>query len=377
MELASVIALPMGYLLPFLLAMTVIVFVHEAGHFYVARLCGIKAEVFSIGFGREIIGWNDSHGTRWKIGWIPLGGYVKFEGDANPASMPEAGAASDPSPGNFHCKALWQRALVVAAGPMANFILAILIYTVVFSTVGVPFSLPRVDEIMPNSAAAAAGLQPGDLIRQVDGAKTESFASVQEAVMMRAGEALPIIIERNGGLLELTLTPQAQMMPDNFGGTVKVGLLGVRHDPSKDEALYRTYSVPEAFVEGTKRTWYIISTTLRYVGKLFTGAESTKQIGGALSIGKAAGDTASIGALAFTSFVAMMSVSIGLINLFPVPMLDGGHLAYYALEAVRGKPLGPSAQEWGFRIGFSFVVMMMLIGVWNDMTRVVNLVLGG
>jgi regulator of sigma E protease len=376
MELSSLVNLPFGYVLPFIIAITIIVFVHEYGHFKVARLCGVKVEVFSIGFGREIFGWNDRHGTRWKVCWIPLGGYVRFEGDANAASMPDGQVETARSPGNFHGKPLWQRAAVVAAGPIANFILAIFIFTAAFSILGIPYSEPRIDEVMAGSAAEVAGLRPGDYIRKVDGKDTISFASVQESVWQRAGENLVIVVDRGGGLMEMTLTPRAQEMPDGFGGTIKVGLLGVRHNPATDQQLYQHFSPPEAFVKAVDRTWYIAATTMRYVGKLFSGNESIRQIGGPVAMAKGAGDTASSGPMAFISFVALLSVSIGLINLFPVPMLDGGHLVYYALEAIRGKPLGAGAQEWGYRIGFSFVVMLMLIGIWNDIVRTFNMVLG-
>lgn len=376
MDFASLMNVPFGYLLPFIIAITIIVFVHEYGHFKVARLCGVKVDVFSIGFGREIFGWNDSHGTRWKVCWIPLGGYVKFEGDANAASMPDTNTQLPRGTGNFHSKPVWQRAAVVAAGPIANFILAIFIFTVAFATIGIPYSEPRVDEIIAGSAAESAGLKPGDYIRKVDGQETVSFSAVQEFVWQRGGEQLTIVVERGGGLLELSLTPRVEEMPDGFGGKIKVGLLGVRHNPTTDKPLYQTFSVPQAFVKAVDRTWYIVATTGRYVGKLFTGDESIKQIGGPVAMAKGAGDTASSGVLAFVSFVALLSVSIGLINLFPIPMLDGGHLVYYALEAIRGKPLGAGAQEWGYRIGFSFVVMLMLIGIWNDIVRTVNVVLG-
>ena len=377
MDLATLMNLPFGYVLPFLVAITIIVFVHEYGHFQVARWCGVKVEAFSIGFGREVFGWVDRHGTRWKLCWLPLGGYVRFEGDANAASMPgqEVETAAR-GPGNFHGKPIWQRAAVVAAGPFANFILAIFIFTAAYSIVGVPYSEPRVDEVMPDSAAQAAGLQTGDFIRKVDGRETKSFAAVQEIVWQQAGVPLAVVVERAGSNIELTLTPRIQELPDGFGGTLKVGLLGVRHNPTSDTPLYERYSVPEAFVKGLERTWYIIATTGRYVSKLFTGAESIDQIGGPIAMAKGAGDTASSGGLAFISFVALLSVSIGLINLFPVPMLDGGHLVFYAVEALRGKPLGPNAQEWGYRIGFSFVVMLMLIGIWNDVARTISVVLG-
>lgn len=377
MDLATLMNLPFGYVLPFLVAITIIVFVHEYGHFQVARWCGVKVEAFSIGFGREVFGWVDRHGTRWKLCWLPLGGYVRFEGDANAASMPgQEGETAARGPGNFHGKPIWQRAAVVAAGPFANFILAIFIFTAAYSIVGVPYSEPRVDEVMPDSAAQAAGLQTGDFIRKVDGRETKSFAAVQEIVWQQAGVPLAVVVERAGSTIELTLTPRIQELPDGFGGTLKVGLLGVRHNPTSDTPLYERYSVPEAFVKGLERTWYIIATTGRYVSKLFTGAESIDQIGGPIAMAKGAGDTASSGGLAFISFVALLSVSIGLINLFPVPMLDGGHLVFYAVEALRGKPLGPNAQEWGYRIGFSFVVMLMLIGIWNDVARTISVVLG-
>ncbi|MBL8790872.1 MAG: RIP metalloprotease RseP [Rhizobiales bacterium] len=377
MELSSLVNLPLGYILPFLVAITIIVFVHEYGHFQVARWCGVKVEAFSIGFGREIFGWFDKHGTRWKICWLPLGGYVRFEGDANAASMPgEVNPEAVRGPGNFHSKPIWQRALIVAAGPFANFILSIFIFTAAYSVIGVPYAEPRVDEVIAGSAAEQAGLKPGDFIRKVDGKETRSFSSVQEIVWQKGGVPLAIVVERAGAEIDLTLTPRAQEVPDGFGGTIKVGLLGVKHDPKTDQPLFEHYSVPEAFVKGIERTWYIIATTGHYVGKLFTGNESINQIGGPIAMAKGAGDTASSGGLAFISFVALLSVSIGLINLFPVPMLDGGHLVFYAVEALRGKPLGPNAQEWGYRIGFSFVVMLMLIGIWNDVVRTISVVLG-
>jgi regulator of sigma E protease len=376
MSYEALMNVPVGYLLPFIVAITIIVFVHEYGHFKVARLCGVKVDVFSVGFGREIFGWFDRHGTRWKVCWIPLGGYVKFEGDANAASMPSSGQSAAAAPGSFHGKAVWQRAAVVAAGPIANFLLAIFLFTAAFSIIGIPYTEPRVDEVIAGSAAEAAGLKPGDYIRKVGDQETISFAAVQEYVWQRGGQQMTVVVERAGGLMELSLVPRVEEMPDGFGGKIKIGLLGVRHNPETDTPRYQTFSVPQAFIKALDRTWYIVAITGRYVGKLFTGDESIKQIGGPVAMAKGAGDTASNGLLAFVSFVALLSVSIGLINLFPVPMLDGGHLVYYALEAVRGKPLGAGAQEWGYRIGFSFVVMLMLIGIWNDVVRTINVVLG-
>lgn len=376
-ELSSFLNLPLGYVVPFIVAITIIVFVHEYGHFKVARWCGVKIETFSIGFGKEIFGWNDKHGTRWKFCWIPLGGYVRFAGDANAASMPATQPVdAEFDPGNFQTKPVWQRAAVVAAGPIANFLLAIFIFTAAFAFIGVPYSEPRVDEVLAGSAAADAGIKPGDFIRKIDGRDIRRFSDVQESVWMHGGEPLTIIVDRGGGLMEMQLTPRVQEIPDGSGGTIRVGLLGVKHNTASETPLYERYPLPEAFVAGIDRTWSIVAITGKYVSKLFSGSESIKQIGGPIAMAKGAGDTASSGGLAFFSFVALLSVSIGLINLFPVPMLDGGHLIYYAIEAVRGKPLGQGAQEWGFRLGFSFVAMLMLIGIWNDIVRTISHVVG-
>jgi regulator of sigma E protease len=381
MDFLSVLQLPVStgifYVIPFLVAIVVIVFIHELGHFQVARWCGVNVETFSIGFGKEITGWYDRHGTRWKLCWIPLGGYVKFKGDANAASMPgpdAAGAADDP--GNFHGKPLWQRAAVVAAGPIANFILAIFIFTAAFMVVGAPVMEPRVDEVLPGSAAEQAGVRKGDLIVAIQGREIESFSQIQQQVITRGGEELDVVIERGGERIELVIVPKVQEEPDGFGGKMRIGLLGVRHNP--DGAIdYERMGPVEALQSGVERTWFIIDATFRYIGKLFTGRESADQLGGPIAMAKAAGDAASIGVYQFISVIAFLSVSIGLINLFPIPMLDGGHLVYYAIEAVRGKPLGEQAQEWGFRIGFSLVIMLMVVGTWNDLMRVATVWFGG
>ena len=366
------------YAIPFLVALMIIVFIHELGHFLVARWCGVSVEAFSIGFGREIAGWHDRHGTRWKLAWIPLGGYVKFKGDANAASMPDAGQmqAAKSDPGNFHGKPIWQRAAVVAAGPIANFILAIVIFSAAFMIVGQPFTEPRVDEILAGSAAEQAGIQKGDLIVSIDGSKIDNFADLQQAVITRAGEELTIIIERNGSPITLVIVPQLKEEPDGFGGKIRIGLLGVRHNP-EGGIRYERMGPVQALESGVQRTWFIVDTTFRYLGKLVTGRESTDQLGGPIAMAKAAGDAASVGLYQFISVIAFLSVSIGLINLFPIPMLDGGHLVYYAIEAVRGKPLGDNAQEWGFRIGFSLVIMLMVVGTWNDLMRVATVWFGG
>jgi regulator of sigma E protease len=382
MDILNMLHLPFStmlfYALPFLVALTIIVFIHELGHFLVARWCGVDVEAFSIGFGKEVFGWNDSKGTRWKVSWIPLGGYVKFRGDANAASMPDAGALerAKGDAGNFHGKPVWQRAAVVAAGPIANFILAIFIFAAAFMIVGTVVMEPRVDEVMPGSAAEQAGLQKGDLVTSIDGKPIDDFSDLQQSVMMRAGEQLVLGVERNGERREITVVPQLKEEPDGFGGKMRIGLLGIRHNPDGGTRLERLGPV-EAVNAGVKRTWMIVESTFRYIGKMFTGRESADQLGGPIAMAKVAGDAASMGVTQFVSVIAFLSVSIGLINLFPIPMLDGGHLVYYAIEAIRGKPLGERAQEWGFRIGFSLVIMLMLVGTLNDLVRVATVWFGG
>ncbi len=381
MDLLNFFGMPIAtllfYAIPFLVALMVIVFIHELGHFLVARWCGVKVEVFSIGFGREIAGWRDRHGTRWKLCWIPLGGYVKFFGDANATSMPETlSAEAVRDPGNFHGKPVWQRALVVAAGPFANFILAIAIFAVAFASVGLPVIEPRIDEVLVGSAAERAGILAGDLVVEIDGRSIRSFSDLQEIVATRVGEQLTILIDRSGRRLTVEAVPDLQEQPDGFGGKFRLGLLGVRHNPQGD-VVYERLDPLSAVEKGVERTWFIVATTFKYLGKLFTGNESTDQLGGPIAMAKAAGDAASAGVIQFLSVLAFLSVSIGLINLFPIPMLDGGHLVYYGIEALRGKPLGLNAQEWGFRVGFSLVIMLMIVGTWNDVVRLITMAIGG
>lgn len=364
------------YGLPFLVALVVIVFVHELGHFLVARWCGVAVEAFSIGFGKEITGWYDRHGTRWKLSWLPFGGYVKFRGDANAASFPERGAGEgDDDPNNFHNKPVWQRAAVVVAGPMANFILAISIFTVAFWLIGVPVIDARVGEVIKGSAAEQAGVKVGDLITAVDGKPIDDFFDLRQAMMNRDGDALTITVNRDGSALTLNATPTLAEEPDGFGGKIRMGRLGVA--PSDKAAHIATYGLRKSFDKGVDRTWFIVSSTGHYLGKLFTGREKPDQLGGVISAGKMAGDAAAGGFFDFINAIALLSVSIGLINLFPIPMLDGGHLVYYAIEAVRGKPLGQNAQEWGMRIGFSLVIVLMLVGNGNDLIRVFMKIIGG
>lgn len=361
-----------GYILPFLFVLTLVVFVHEYGHFQVARWCGVGVEAFSIGFGKEIFGYNDKYGTRWKFCWIPLGGYVKFVGDENAASVPDTEAlkklSAEQRETNFHAKPLWARAAVVAAGPIANFILAILIFAFMFTFIGRMVTEPRVDEIQPESAAAVAGFQVGDVIRKIDGSDIESFRDMQRIVSVNADIALQFTVERNGELVELTATPKRKELTDNFGNKVSLGLLGIKRTASSaSEQELQRYDPFTSVWLGTKETYFVIERTLSYLYGIITGRESADQLGGPIRIAQISGQTASLGILPLINLAAVLSVSIGLLNLFPVPMLDGGHLLFYGVEAVRGRPLSEQSQEIGFRIGLALVLMLMIFATWNDL----------
>lgn len=356
--------------LPFLAVLTLIVFIHEYGHFKVARWCGVGIETFAVGFGREIIGKTDKHGTRWKLGWIPIGGYVKFEDDANAASMPESGQEpapdTPPSETAFHSKPLPSRAAVVAAGPAANFVLAIIIYTISFMYNGERVSQPVADAIMAGSAAEVAGMVAGDRIDEIDGSKVEKFSDIQSILARNQGSTIDLVVFRNNERIELSATPKVTQQKHPLGGTMDVRLLGIKSKTYKTEE--RNFG--QAVGLGVRRTWDITTITLTYVAGIIRGRESTKQLSGPLGIARTTGLVTSQGGInALFQLAALLSVSIGLINLFPIPMLDGGHLMYYAAEAVRGKPLGQSAQDIGFKVGFAVVLTLMIVATWNDVAR--------
>jgi regulator of sigma E protease len=265
---------------------------------------------------------------------------------------------------------------IVAAGPIANFLLAIFLFTAGAMAIGYPYTRPIVSDVLADSAAANSGIKIGDEFKRIDGKAITSFEGVLEAVFLRPGEPLNIEVLRDGGLVNLTVTPRLKEVRDNFGGTAKVGQLGVSHQRTADEPLYEPLPFGQALSKGVERTWATISLTSKFIGKLFSGQQGVDQVGGAIMIGKHAGDAASSGLLYFVYFIALLSISVGIINLFPIPMLDGGHLVFYAIEGVLGRPLGTVAQEWGYRIGISCVVMLMLLGLFNDTGRVVNVLLG-
>ena len=359
------------YLIPFLFVLTIVVFFHELGHFLVARWAGVKVLTFSLGFGPELVGFNDRQGTRWKISAIPLGGYVKFFGDDSEASTPSsdalAGMSEEERQGSFHHKKVGPRAAIVVAGPVANFVLAIVIFTCLFTFVGKPSTTARVDQVEPGSAAAAAGFQSGDVVTAIEDSKIGSFSDMQRIVGIRAGEQLTFTVKRGDSSLQLRGTPQLREVKDPFGNVHRVGVLGITRNTAAGDVTTERVDPATAAWLGVKETWFVIDRTLSYIGGVFTGRETADQVGGPLRIAQISGQVATVGGLAaLVQLAAVLSISIGLLNLFPVPLLDGGHLLFYAVEAVRGRPLSDRAQEMGFRIGLGLVLMLMVFATYND-----------
>ncbi|HEY8565242.1 MAG TPA: RIP metalloprotease RseP [Beijerinckiaceae bacterium] len=358
------------YLVPFIGVLTVVVFIHELGHFLVGRWCGVGVKAFSIGFGPEILAWTDRRGTRWKISAIPLGGYVKFVGDMNGASVPDQQGLGTMSAAeraeSFHHKKVWQRAAIVAAGPIANFLLAILVFAAITLVNGRDVLTPRIDQVMPGSAAERAGFQPGDLVVAINGRPIESFSEMQRYVGARATESLEIAVDRNGRATTLTAVPDLKEQKTPFG-TQRLGILGLQASRDPSDLRHVTYGPLQSLRIGAFETWYVVDRTFDYIGKLVVGRESADQLSGPIRIAQVSGQVATLGGIGgLISLMAVISVSIGLINLFPIPLLDGGHLMFYAFEALRGRPLSDRAQEIGFRIGLAIVVMLMLFATWND-----------
>ena len=362
-----------GYVVPFLFVLTIVVFFHELGHFLMARLCGIKVLVFSIGFGPEIAGFNDRYGTRWKISAVPLGGYVKFFGDDNAASVPDQAAAASMSNADRKDSFMFQpvpsRAAVVAAGPIANFVLAIAIFAAIFMTVGKQTTSARVDTVQPASAAEAAGFKPGDLVTAINGEKIESFSDMQRIVSISANETLSIDVDRGGAPVTLKAIPQLKELKDNFGNVHRLGVLGISRSMSPGDIKTEKAGPLRAIVMGAQETWFVVDRTLAYIGGVFVGREAADQLGGPIRIAQVSGQVATAGFTALIHLTAVLSVSIGLLNLFPIPLLDGGHLLFYAIETIRGRPLSERAQEVGFRIGLAVVVMLMIFATFNDILR--------
>jgi len=364
----------LGYILPFLLVLGVVVFVHESGHFWVGRLFGTRIETFSIGFGRSLAGWTDRHGTQWKVGWLPLGGYVKFWGDEDATSLPNAERlariAADPdSAASFHFKPLWQRALIVAAGPFTNFVFAVIVFATVYMTAGVSKIPPVVSTVLENSAASDAGLMPGDRIVAIDGKPIDDFFAIARAMMSSDGYPVTVAFDRDGVTKEVVVTPRREEVTDRFGNKFNTYRLGVGR-LGDETAVFSRLDPVSAVTAGAAEVYFIVERTFSFIGGLIAGREDARQLSGPVGIAKTSGEVATLGWLALIQLMAVLSVSVGLINLFPIPMLDGGHLLYYGIEAVRRRPLGDQAQEYGLRIGLALVLSLMLFATWNDVMRI-------
>jgi len=351
--------------LGFLIVLTVLVFVHEFGHYWIARRNGVKIEVFSIGFGPELFGWWDRAGTRWKLSALPLGGYVKMFGDSDVTSgLPLATGVQLTAAErevSFHCKRLGQRAAIVAGGPLANFLFAIVALALLFMTYGEPFTPAQVGEVMPNSAAAAAGIQAGDTILSIDGRPIERFEDVQQLVRLNPDVPMAVRVTRDGAEVALQVTPSRIVEKDRLGSH-QIGQLGIRGGSTR----YVKRDPPDAVLRAVKETWGLSATTLQAMWQMVIGTRSTDELGGPLKIAQLSGEVIQLGFGPLLWFMAVLSINLGLINLFPVPVLDGGHLLFYAAEAIRGKPLGQRAQEYGFRVGLALVLTLMVFATWND-----------
>ena len=361
---------------PFLFVLTIVVFFHELGHYLVARWCGVGIDTFSIGFGKEIFGWNDRHGTRWRLAMIPLGGYVKFRGDANGASIPDRDAIARMNPEerrwSFVAKPVWQRASVVAAGPIANFLLAIVIFTAVFMIYGRVVQEPIVSGVRAGSAAEQAGIRAGDRILSVNKDPISSFESLQRIVSVSSGETLILGIERAGKEISIPAVPEWKEISTIFGKH-RQGLLGIEATRDSAHVRIETYGFGDSVQRAAAETWFVVERTFGFIHGLFLGRESLDQLSGPTRIAQVSGEVAKVGIGALLSLAALLSISIGLINLFPIPMLDGGHLLFYAYEAVFGRPLSEKLQDIGYRIGLALVLGLMVLATWNDLSHLWSL----
>ena len=373
-QIADLLAWLGWYVVPFILILSLIVFIHELGHYLVGRWCGVKIDAFSLGFGPELFARIDSRGTRWRIGALPLGGYVKFHGDANVASVSDGGAG-DPSVDRSLTLAgqpLRNRAAIVAAGPIANFLLAFVIFTGMFMAFGRVEHLARIGRVEPNSPAAAAGFQAGDLVKSINGMPIESFESLQELTLMSTGLPMSFVVDRQGRDVDLTATPKVTVVDQGVFGKRRMGHLGLASSADRNDAKIEHCGPMSCAAWGAAQEWFIVKATGAYIVGIFAGRESTDQMSGLIGAAQMAGEMAKISFWELFSLAAWFSVSVGLMNLLPVPLLDGGHLAFYAFEALRGRPLSERAQEIGLRIGIALVALLVVFTTSHDIIRLVT-----
>ena len=351
----------------YILMVAILVVVHEGGHYLAGRMFGVKIDAFAFGFGRELFGFDDSRGTRWRFNLLPLGGYVKFTGDMNAAS--QSNPALDALPASeradlFLFKPLWQRAIIVAAGPLINFAFAILILAGVYMALGHPSTPPVVSAVMPGGPAAMAGIQAGDRIIAIDGSAVARFEDVASAAMISSGAPMQVAIARDGIARTITLTPRIVETVDRFGGVVRHGRLGIARS---GEQVVEQVGPLAALRHGAVDTWGITVSIARTLRQIVMGERSLDELGGPIKTGQVTGQQASLGVLSFIVFMAFFSINLGFINLIPIPMLDGGHLLLYAIEALRRQPIGAKVQEWAFMSGFAAIMTLMVVLTWNDL----------
>lgn len=348
-------------LVAFAVVLGVLVFIHEMGHYLAARWRGVHADAFAIGFGRPILRWTDRRGTEWRLGWLPLGGYVKLHGQEQPGDVTPEERARWRQGETFHEKGVGSRAIVVAAGPIANFLLAILLFAGLYATLGRPMGTTSIGQVVAESAAAKAGLRAGDEILALDGQRVSRFEQVQRHIQPRAGQPVDLRIARDGVEVNLRVTPESRTQPNGEN----VGVLGIQGGAVRFERL----DPVTALAAGASQTADITWQTLVGIGEMLVGERSAKELGGPIRIAEISGEAASLGVAPLVNLMALLSVSLGLLNLFPIPLLDGGHLIFYAAEAIRGRPLPPKAQELGFRAGFALLVTLFLFASWNDIAH--------
>ena len=365
----------MNYLLPFLLLITVVVFIHEYGHYYFAKKYGVGVTDFSIGFGKELLGWNDKSGTRWKICWIPLGGYVKFFGDRNVFSQSEQKEIINKYNETdrqklFILKPLYQRSIIVAAGPLANFLLAIVIFAMINMFVGKDMTPAVIDEVQTDSPAYMAGLKKNDKIIFIDNKKIQSILEVSTYINTSTSEKIEFIVLRNDQEISFLIKPNLVDSKDSFGNSVKKRLIGIKLSPLNNEFKKQKLKPTEAIYYSIKEVWFVTVTSINYLGKIITGSGDSSQLGGPIRIAKITGQVAEHGIIPFLSIMAYISISLGFINLFPIPMLDGGHLMFYLFEKLLGRPLSQKTQEGFFRIGLFLLIFLMFFATFNDLREI-------
>ncbi|MDD4616952.1 MAG: RIP metalloprotease RseP [Alphaproteobacteria bacterium] len=360
------------YVLPFLIVISTVVFAHEYGHYWVARRCGIKIESFSLGFGPKLFGWTDKHGTVWQVAALPLGGYVKMFGDADAASSPDEAVKTMTDAEKkvaFYHQPVNKRIAVVGAGPVANYFFAILVLAALFMLRGQPFSPPIVEELFPGSVAEQAGIRTGDKVMSIDGQKVERFEDIKRIIRINMGTPVPVVVDREGVTQTITLTPKVVVQEDRLGGKHPMGQIGI----ATKQIDYQKRPPLKAIQQAVLECWNMSADTIKALGQVFAGTRGSDEIGGPLRIAEMSGQAAQDGIWTLIYFTGIISINLGLINLFPVPLLDGGHLLFFICEKLRGKPLAEKTQEIGLRIGMTFVIFLMVFATWNDIAHLAKL----